>query len=367
LEKALHSQPQGLPKQVLDLIRALESIPAGISVADLDGKILHLNQRILDSLGYSRDELLGRSIEVLYGASLSPDEAERIKQKTLTSGWRGEVLNYRKDGSSFPVFLETSVLRNDSGEPVVAVAVARDISEQHAFQERLLSEVKVGTLGLIAHNVAHEVRNHLSAIKMSLYMLENEESPEADKDTHFSIAREELDRIELFLRTLENYANPPKPIFKRCGLVDVVNKGIEEARPLLLRKSITLFRQYPRVSPELTLDRNQFAQSVSQVIQNASEAVNRGGEVHVVLKRQPLPDQVWWLVEIRDNGTGIAPEHRDRVFEPFFSTAVTQLGLGLSNVGRILTLHGGQVSLTSTTGGGTTVILKVPQNGPEAD
>jgi signal transduction histidine kinase len=243
--------------------------------------------------------------------------------------------------------------------------VAWDITAQRAFQERLLTEARLGTLGLIAHNVAHVVRNHLSAIKMSLYMLEQCcTEPKGDEKLHFSIAQEEVNRIELYLRTLSNYASPPQPRFRERSLLEVVNQGIEDARPLLMAKSIALFRQFPKSSPQVTLDRDQFAQAITQVVQNACESLERGGEIHVVVKRQPVGERIHWLVEIRDNGPGIAPEILKRVYEPFYTTSSQRMGLGLSNVRRILDLHRGEVSTTSQPGRGTTVQLRIPERSP---
>ena len=333
------------------LIELLDFIPAGISLADLEGKILYVNPRSRNALGYSHEELVGTDIGALYRDAVTGGDGVALKRETLA---------FRKDGSNFPVFLESSVVRDYDGAPMAALVVARDLSEQRAFQQRRLSDARLDTLGLISHSLAHEVRNHLSAIKMSLYMLETAGESAGDQATHFSIAREEVDRIELFLRTLENYATPPAPRFQAADLVEVVNKGIEDARPFLIRKSITLLRQFPRGSPTLRLDREQLAQAVTQVVQNAAQGVEERGEIHVIIKRQGRPGKLSWLLEVRDNGSGVAPHLEGDVFAPFFSTYANQLGLGLSNVARILSLHGGSASLTSTSGG-TVVVLQIPE------
>jgi PAS domain S-box-containing protein len=352
-----------LPHPLGELARTLDTIPAGILLLDLEGHILHANQKSLAALGYALDELVGRHMEVLYRSSLRPEEAVRIREAALDRSWRGEVLNYRKDGSSFPVFLETSLVRDPSGNSVAVIAVGRDISDQHAFQERLLVEAKLGTLGVLCHNLTHEIRNRLSAIKLSLYMLETDPK-DSDAGLHFGIAREEMDRIELFLRNLEAYVHPPQPRLEEGSLLDAVERGIEDARPLLLTKSITVCRQFPHRSPRVEMDGRQLAQAVTQVAQNASEAMSPGGELHVVVKRQPLRDRTWWLIELRDNGPGIAPSLQSRVFEPFFTTDSHRIGLGLSNVWRVLALHGGTAELVCPPGGGTVVTLRVPERAP---
>jgi PAS domain S-box-containing protein len=350
-----------LPHPLSDLVQALDSIPAAITVFDAEGRILHANRSTLCALGYQAEEIEGRSMQLLFRDSLRPDQILRMKEVALEGGWRGEVLNYRKDGGSFPVFLETGLVRGESGEPLAVVAVGRDISEQHAFQERLLVEAKLGTLGVLCRNLTHEIRNRLSAIKMSLYMLQSGEDDGAAESLHFSIAREELDRIELFLRNMEGYVHPPEPRFQEENLLEVIEKGLEDARPLLLSKSVTLCRQYPSRPPKVTVDRRQFAQAVTQVVQNASEALSSGGEIHVVVKRQPLPERAWWRVEVRDNGPGVAAHLQGRVFEPFFTTDPGRIGLGLSNIWRILALHGGSAELSSPPGGGVVVVLRVPE------
>jgi len=339
----------------------LEYVPAGIVVCGMEAQILFLSPRILDALGYEGpDELLGRPIEALFAETGIPGDMKAIREATFAGGWAGEMLCARREGSPIPVHLETSLARALSGEPIGVVAVARDISDEQAFQERMLQEARFGTLGLIAHNVAHEVRNHLSAIKMSLYMLQDDGGETRDDDVHFAIAREEMQGIELYLESLEGNVDPPRPSFGPVPLVEAIEAGLEDARPVLIQKSISLLRQYPPAPPILHLDRNQIARAVTQVIQNASEALEMGGEIHIVVKPQSEPGARWWLIEIRDNGKGVSPENRARVFDPFFTTSRHQLGLGLSNVDRILKAHGGTATLACPSAGGVVVSLKLP-------
>jgi PAS domain S-box-containing protein len=346
-------------------MRALEAVPCDVVVADLEGRIVHANTRSLESLGYTREELLGQHVQVISGAALHPQEFRRIWDATLAGGWRGELLNHRKDGSTFPVFLETGVLRDEGGRPILLFGVGRDIREQRAFQERLLLEAKLGTLGVLCHSLSHEIRNRLTAIKMGLYQLAQPGVPAGQAREHFAIVREEVDRIELFLRSMDDTVHPPRPYFEETDLLEAVNRGLEQARPILLQKSISLRRQFPDHPPRLVLDRDQFSRAVAQLAQNASEAMDPGGEIHVVVKRQPERERTWWLVEVRDNGPGVPPTLRSRVFEPFFTTEPQRLGLGLSNVHRVVTLHGGGVELTSLPGGGTTVTLRLPADDGE--
>ena len=352
-----------IPERIRDFFELMGAVPIGVLATDLEGRLTYANARILESIGYSWEETRGRPVSSFFVSPNTP-ESQEIMQEILDHGWHGEVVIHRKDGSSLPAYIETTLLRDKEGKPEIVLGIARDITEQRAFQDRLIAEEKLGTLGLIAHNVSHELRNHISAIKMSLYMIRKAwESGRENTDArmHFSIAEEELNRIEMFLRGLVNYTRPPQPRLQPESLLDAVEHGIADAKPALVSKSMTLFRQFPHGSPTVVLDSVQFSQAVTQVIQNACEAAERQGEIHVVVKRQPADDRTWWLVEIRDNGPGIAFHLQERVFEPFFSTTKQRLGLGLSNVRRILELHQGEALIESLPGRGTVVTLRIPE------
>ena len=368
LESSFHFSPPPLPKipaHLEDILLAMEAIPIGVTVTDETGRVVHVNSRVLQWLGRDREEVVGQSLRLLAGGSIDDAALKAMHEKSLAGGWRGEFTCVRKDGSSFPVYLETNVLRGRGGDPPLVIGVARDITDQRALQARLIAEEKAGTLGLITRNVAHQVRNHLSSISMSLYFLEESVPPSSDGETHIDAIRQEMNRIKLFLDSLASYAHPSAPEFEEASLIEVVNQGLDEARPILRLKSVAVRRQFPPDGPVLRLDRAQLARAVAQVAQNSAESMEHPGAVHVVIKRQSLDDRVYWLVEIRDDGKGIAPNLQERVFEPFFTTSESQIGLGLTMARRAMELHGGEVRLESAPGRGTVVTLVIPAGGEE--
>lgn len=287
--------------------------------------------------------------------------------RVLAGGWlAGELTCVRKDGSSFPAHVETSVLRDPAGESPLIVAVAHDITAQRALQARLIAEEKAGTLGLIMRNVAHRVRNHLASINMSLYFMEESVLPTGEGPKHIESIRREMHRMRLFLDALAAYAQPAPPEFEAVSLVEVVNQGIEEVQPILHLRSVAVKRQFPADSPTLRLDRVQLARAIAHLVQNSAQSMEHPGTVHVVIKRQPLATEARWIVEIRDDGSGIPLNLRERVFEPFFTTTESQLGLGLTIVRRVMDLHHGEVLLESVPGRGTVVALNLPDTSKAA-
>lgn len=338
----------------------MEAIPLGLAVIDAKGRVLHINQRALEWVGRDRAEIEGARLDILGGGTFGEEQFRELLDSSLAGGWQGEVTCVRKDGSSFPAYVETSVLRDPAGESPLIVAVARDITEQRSLQARLIAEEKAGTLGLITRNVAHRVRNHLASINMSLYFLEEMVPPDGEGPKQIDTIRQEMHRMRLFLDSLAAYALPPAAEFEEVNLAEVVNQGLDEARPILHLKSVAVKRQFPADPPTLRLDRAQFARAIAHVVQNSAESMEHPGAVHVVIKRQPLAAETRWLVEIRDDGSGITPNLRERVFEPFFTTNESQLGLGLTMVRRVMDLHGGEVRIESVPGRGSVVTLDLP-------
>ncbi|RMG61443.1 MAG: PAS domain S-box protein, partial [Calditrichaeota bacterium] len=121
------------------LAQALRSTTECISITDLDNRIIFVNDAFIRVYGYAREELIGQSVSRLRPEGFSEEKDRQILEATLRGGWQGEVMNRRKDGSVFPVFLSTSAVRDSRGQIVALIGVARDISERKA-QEAALRE-----------------------------------------------------------------------------------------------------------------------------------------------------------------------------------------------------------------------------------
>jgi len=118
------------------LVHALKSINDCVSVTDGENKILFVNDAFLKTYGYIGDELIGQDIAVVL-SDKNPHKNKEIIPATLNGGWKGELINRRKDGSEFPIHLSTSAVRDDNGRTIAMIGVARDISEHNRAEERL--------------------------------------------------------------------------------------------------------------------------------------------------------------------------------------------------------------------------------------
>jgi PAS domain S-box-containing protein len=124
-------------EQIAMLAHAVRSISECVSITDMDDTVLFVNEGFLKTYGYDEHELLGNHISIVRSPNNLPDVVREILPATLRGGWQGELLNRRKDGSEFPIFLSTSVVRDDNGQPLALIGVAVDITERKQIDEAL--------------------------------------------------------------------------------------------------------------------------------------------------------------------------------------------------------------------------------------
>jgi PAS domain S-box-containing protein len=140
-------------EQLFLLANALKSINECVSITDMNDRVLFLNHAFLETYGFNESDLDEKSISAIRSPNNSPELVEQILPETIQGGWQGELLNRRKDGSEFPVFLSTAVVRNPDGQPVAMIGVARDITETKKNQAALkLSEERFRSLAQSAND-----------------------------------------------------------------------------------------------------------------------------------------------------------------------------------------------------------------------
>ena len=128
---------QNIPDQSSFLAFALKSILECVSITDIDEKIIFVNDAFLKTYGYDESELIGKPITMLRSPNNSPEFIKKSYPATRKGGWRGELLNLRKDGTEFPVSLATSMIFDDNGKAVAVMGIASDITERRRVEEAL--------------------------------------------------------------------------------------------------------------------------------------------------------------------------------------------------------------------------------------
>ncbi len=129
-------------KEINLLATAIKSITECICITNLDNKLIYVNEAFEHLYGYSREELLGKSLNIIRSQNNSPELYDEIYNKTLSGGWQGELINRSRDGREFPILLSTSIIRNADDKPVAHMGVATDISERKNLESALRESEK---------------------------------------------------------------------------------------------------------------------------------------------------------------------------------------------------------------------------------
>ncbi|HZS05536.1 MAG TPA: ATP-binding protein [Blastocatellia bacterium] len=239
--------------------------------------------------------------------------------------------------------------------------IAADIARLREINQALIRTEKLATAGALATGVAHEVNNPLASISSLVQSLMARPREERDQQT-LRLILAQITRISGVLRNLMDFARPKSPERAPADINDVITKSLELARFDRQFRQLTVRTEMAGGLPLLALDADQMQQVFLNLLLNARDAVaeNQGGEISIATSRHD--DEV--RISIADNGSGIAPEHLTRIFDPFFSTKPhgQGTGLGLSVCDSIITAHRGRITVESNAAG-TVFTIAFPDEG----
>ncbi len=259
-----------------------------------------------------------------------------------------------KDGRKRNLLITTSPIIGT----VHYILVQRDITEFKDLEKKLYDSQKLAALGQLSAGIAHEIRNPLSSIKMSLQILTKRMNPEGNDLKRFKIAEKEVDHLETLVNDILAFAKPVEPKKIPVDLSKVLEQAIDLAEKGITDKKIAMRTEFAEV-PYVTVDPAMMADAFLNVIRNAVEAVSENGRIDLSLSYADATRQAV-VVEIRDNGSGIAEEDMPHIFNPFFTRKNYGTGLGLSLVKKVIDIHQGTISVSSKKKEGTKVLITLP-------
>jgi PAS domain S-box-containing protein len=372
-----------------DLVRSiLGSSPEGIVTTDLEGRILDCNQAALDMGNIrSKGELIGR-ITFDFIAERDRERAMDAAKRALATGAvKGEEFTLlTADGKEYPGEISSALVRDPEGRPWCYVGVVKDITErkraekdQRKMRERLEQARKMEVLGKMTGGMAHDFNNLLTTILGNAEMIASETPPG-------TATREMLDDVITASRKAAELTNRMLAYSgtARLHLQPVNLSSLVWEVDGLLRGSISgncaLEYRLDASLPFVSADASYLRQVVVNLVVNGSEALGEGAGVVAVSTGvvdlepeeaeeyrigQALPGGRYVFIEVTDTGTGMTPEVRERIFDPFFSTKFTGRGLGLAAVQGIVRGHKGGIKVNTEPGRGASfrIILPAPARG----
>ena len=369
LEKLLARLDRAAPGDVQDYLlrlvrergffeRVLEALEEGVILCDGSGRVTFINRAACRLFGVDASGATGKGLG---------EVARGLDWDLLTHGRRAafsrDLEIFYPENRYLNFYLSPIVEdEEDAGVAPGYVLLLRDITQNRKLTEEMLESEMMSALTLLAAGVAHEVGNPLNSLNIHLQLLERK-LKKADRtvftkvERELEVARGEVQRLHFIIQQFLGAMRPSKPVFEMTD----VNKTLEEAvnflAPELKDRGIKTRLQLSTDIPMLRLDGNQIKQTFYNLIKNAFQAMSRGGNL---LIRSVLSDYEVQVV-FSDDGKGMSADTVGQIFEPYFTTKKTGTGLGMLIVRRIVRDHGGELSVQSEEGVGTTVTIHLPR------
>jgi signal transduction histidine kinase len=233
--------------------------------------------------------------------------------------------------------------------------IAERTRELQETQAHLLHQEKMAAFGLLAAGIAHEVGNPLTSISSLVQMLQRRDCDGYTREK-LALVNGQLQRIQGTLRELVNFSRPTTTERTRVALADVCDEALNIAKYYKGTGGRTIEADVPADLPPLYGARDQLVQAVLNLVLNAIDATAKGGRIEL----RAWAEDGAVIVTVRDDGHGIAPEHQNRLFQPYFTTKKHGTGLGLFVTRQLIEENGGSVECESRPGGGTVFRLRLP-------
>jgi hypothetical protein len=347
----------------------VESINVGILAADLDDCVESWNTRMEELTGVLRDQAVGQRLSNLLPGVLT-DHLNRFRGDMSIHHLDKIPLPYtrRTDGREITVNIAVAPLISREMEQIGRLIIFDDITDRADLERRLVQADKLSSIGLLAAGVAHEVNTPLAVISTYAQMLTKQVADDEQKSRMLDKIAKQTFRASEIVNSLLNFSRT-----STTELTEVsINKVIQETMSLLDHqfKSAELSVQLKLESslPGVTGNAGKLQQVFLNLFINARDAMESGGTLTVESGNEGSVVRI----DVTDTGHGIAPEHLNRIYDPFFTTKSARkgTGLGLSVSYGIIQEHGGTIEVFSRPGGGTRFRLELPQvrkSVPEVD
>ncbi|MBM4397532.1 MAG: PAS domain S-box protein [Deltaproteobacteria bacterium] len=349
----------------------LRSIGDGVITADTEGRIVLVNRVAEELTGWRQDEAVGRPLaevfRIVHQTTRRPceDPVSKVLASGMVVGLANHTVLLARDGRERVLADSGAPIRDAHSRIVGVVLVFRDVTVEHQMEAELRKAQKLESVGLLAGGIAHDFNNLLTAILGNVSLAGLEVPPGGKPATWLGEAEKAIVRARELTQQLLTFSKGGAPIRKaaRIGETILDSTGFS-LRGSNVRCEFSITDDLWAVEADL----GQLSQVIGNLVINADEAMPDGGVIRVRARNlapgdprpPPLPDGRMVEVSVEDNGVGIAPEHLQRVFDPYFTTKKKGSGLGLATCYSIVRNHQGLITVESRQGRGTTFRVYLP-------
>ncbi len=318
----------------------LESMNDGVVAVNMEDCIVRFNRAATTILGYSSDEVVGKSFESVF-------------DRTFFAGRKLPAQSMRaKSGRRVPVSERDSPVTDGTNRRLGWVKTFQDLSELHALREQLRQMDRLAALGEMAATVAHEIRNPLGGIRGFASLLA-QDIPESDPKSRLVskilIGTMNLDKV---VTGLLEYTRPVELSLRPVGCLDILQGALGFLEYDADRTPVHL-----SVSPmyRVLADPDKLRQVFLNILLNAVQSIENSGQITV----EAEVEETVIHVHFTDTGSGLSPDQEENMFSPFFTTKEKGTGLGLAICAKIVEGHGGRIQAKNNTSCPGTIITTI--------
>ena len=344
--------------------RLIEQATDAILVWDLQGRLTFLNPAAERLYGFTAQEALGHPVM----ARISREPADRceaiLDEVRRTGEWHGEMHQVTSTGLALVVLTRLTLLADTQGTPTGILSVNHDLTEAKALEQRFLRSQRQEALGTLAGGIAHDLNNALAPILLGVDLLK---AQYPSGPGIVDLFESSVKRAAAMIRQLLNFAKGTEGERSPVQMHHLMRE-MEGIVRSTFPKNITLRMTCDKDLPPVIGDATQMHQVLLNLCVNARDAMPEGGTLTLEARQVetgPAAESTsgaWIAISVRDTGTGIPAEIRDRIFDPFFSTKPPSkgTGLGLSTAMGIIKGHQGILEVASQPGEGTAFTVLLP-------
>jgi signal transduction histidine kinase/HAMP domain-containing protein len=246
----------------------------------------------------------------------------------------------------------------EQGEPVASLVTLRDASTRAQLEDQIDIATKHAALGRLTSGVAHEVKNPLNAMVLQLEILKSKLAEQGERvKPQLEVLSTEIRRLDRVVKTFLDFTRPVEIHLAETDIGSLVREVFTLAQPQAGESNVRLVFEYDGALPAVRVDPDLMKQALLNVVLNGCQAMPSGGELKVTPHLMPRRLEL----EIADQGAGIPPEARQKIFSLFYTTKPGGTGVGLAMAFRILQLHNGSIDFSSEVNCGTTFRVSLPR------
>ncbi|MGB7026440.1 MAG: ATP-binding protein, partial [Candidatus Acidiferrum sp.] len=327
----------------------------GLLLFTRDARAVMVSPAAEKFLGAPAGQFLGRRVTEIFPVGHPLREALHIEGDELTE-LAAETELKTAEGEK-RVSVSVQAIQED-GERMGALVTLRDLDSLDSINTQLQVSERLAALGRITAGVAHEVKNPLNSMRLWLENLKECLPPDSDGGAKqaVNVLDKEIDRLDAVVKRFLDFTRPMDVRLEPTQLAELLKEVLEVAQPQMQKANIQVAQLLPIDVPEVYVDRALLKQAVLNLVLNAGESMSSGGQLRLVLSRRGEMAEI----TVGDTGKGIPLEHRQKIFQLFFTTRPGGSGIGLASTFRIVQLLNGSIDFTSEVGKGTTFRIELP-------